>query len=202
MANCSFVTLLCNISRKNSAQVTHWFSSHQSRIQRLSSEYASQTCKTICARSRQEGKVSTKQIPMLSLRLPSDWLRGTDLAPPGGIHGTSISNESIPKSAVRVLDAARIRAEYRQKRARLQTDEADVHGGMSASKLPPSKKRRTNAGPTEAEKSGNILAKGKDHPTSTIEIQSGESLKHFNRYAFFAPLNPSTLKIECCFSQL
>ena len=126
--------------------------------------------------------------PILIHGLPSHRLRGTDLAPSSGIHGTSISTERIPKSAARVLDAARIRAEYRQKRARLKTDEAN--DGMSASKPPPPKKHRTNVGEADAGKSGKTLAKGKDKPVGMIEIQPGESLKHFNRCAFLALLHP------------
>ena len=97
----------------------------------------------------------------------------------------SISNERIPKSAARVLDAARIRADYRQKRARMQTDEADTNDRTSASKPPPpNKKRRTNAGAAEAEKGGKASGKGSGHTIGTIEIQHGESLKRFNRCAF------------------
>ncbi len=99
-----------------------------------------------------------------------------------------ISTEHIPKSAARVLDAARIRAEYRQKkRARMQMEGAadtnanDDHMG-GATKLSPHKRRRTDVG-AGAEKS-KVLAKGKEHhpvDTQAIEIQPGESLKHFNR---------------------
>jgi hypothetical protein len=115
-------------------------------------------------------------------------IRGADLAPPGGnSNGTGgISTERIPKSAARVLDAARIRAEYRKKRAWLQNEGADakdVHTSGAISKPPPPKKRRTDAGAgTGAEKS---RAKGKGHPVDTIEIKPGESLKHFNRYRLF-----------------
>lgn len=118
----------------------------------------------------------------------SHWPRGTDLAPSSASIGTSISTERIPKSAARVLDAARIRAEFRQKRARSRIDDADANNDKSALKPPPPppppKKRRTNASAGDAEKSGEALTKGKDRPIGTIEIQPGESLKHFNRYAF------------------
>ena len=94
-----------------------------------------------------------------------------------------------------MLDAARIRTEYRQqKRARQLIDGADAKGDVGTSKAPPPKKRRMNALASEAGKSGKLLEKGKDHPAGTIEIQPGESLKHFNRYAFtsfgFPPPNP------------
>jgi len=109
--------------------------------------------------------------------------RGADLAPLGGNSG--ISTERIPKSVARVLDAARIRAKYREKRTRLHVEEeANTHNDMDTSKLPPTKKRRTDAA-AGTEKSKGLAAKGKgkgkDQSNGTIEIQPGESLKHFNR---------------------
>lgn len=87
-----------------------------------------------------------------------------------------------------MLDAAKIRAEYRQKRARLQIEGADTNDErerISASKPPPRKKRRMDATGAGAEKKGGAPAKAKgkvkDLPVDTIEIQPGESLKHFNR---------------------
>ncbi|KAI0303497.1 hypothetical protein B0F90DRAFT_1626588 [Multifurca ochricompacta] len=91
--------------------------------------------------------------------------RGTDFAPSGG-GNNSLSTEGIPKSISRVLDAAKIRAEYRHKRARL---EEVVNKGDSP---PLTKKRRTSAA------LGAVAKKGKHN---MIEIQPGESLKHFNR---------------------
>jgi hypothetical protein len=102
----------------------------------------------------------------------------------------SISTERIPKSAARVLDAARIRAEYKQKkRARMQMDGGapdanDDHGHTSgAPKPPPHKKRRTDAGTVVEKRRGVLTTKEKHHlvDTQAIEIQPGESLKHFNR---------------------
>lgn len=124
-------------------------------------------------------------------RPPSHFIRGADLAPPGNTgNGAGISTERIPKSAARVLDAAKIRAEYRQKRARLQIEAADTTNDererISAPKPPPRKKRRTDAAGAGTEKKGRApamaKAKGeKNLPVDTIEIQPGESLKHFNR---------------------
>ncbi|KAI0293389.1 hypothetical protein BC826DRAFT_1015225, partial [Russula brevipes] len=112
--------------------------------------------------------------------------RGADLAPPSGNNRTGISTERIPKSAARVLDAARIRAEYRQKRGRQETDANDNDPG--APKRPPSKKRRMDAG-AGGDESKVLRKKGTDGPNgTTIQIQSGESLKHFNRCAFFFPV--------------
>ncbi|KAI9456282.1 hypothetical protein BJY52DRAFT_1277242 [Lactarius psammicola] len=85
---------------------------------------------------------------------------------------TALSTESIPKSISRVLDAARIRAEYRQKkRARRLEEDARDGGdvvGADAPTLAKAKKRRRSAADSGVDK-------------STIEIQPGESLKHFNR---------------------
>jgi len=60
---------------------------------------------------------------------------------------------------------------------------------MSTSKPSPTKKRRTDV--AAGTKKSKILAakgKGKDPSTGAIEIQPGESLKHFNRCVHF-PLN-------------
>jgi len=95
--------------------------------------------------------------------------KSTDLAPPG-----AGSTEGIPKSVSRVLDAARIRAEYRQKkRARRDGDDtADADA-------PTTLKRRRRAA-TEDSDARSKSTKAQQEAT-TIEIQPGESLKHFNR---------------------
>ncbi|KAH9056679.1 hypothetical protein EDB87DRAFT_1204468 [Lactarius vividus] len=50
--------------------------------------------------------------------------RGADLVPPGASNSTTLSTQGIPKSISRVLDVARVRAEYRQtKRARQLEDD-------------------------------------------------------------------------------
>ena len=113
---------------------------------------------------------------------PSYFLRGTDLAPPGA-GSTALSTEGIPKSVSRVLDAAKIRAEYRQKkRARLH----EVDGGVDApTTLAKAKNRRRAAADSGV---GDKAA-----TTATIEIRPGESLKHFNRCAFTCERrNPSS----------
>ena len=81
-----------------------------------------------------------------------------------------------------MLDAAKIRAEYRQKRARLEADANDDGDGSA----PTSKKRRT--GPPQAGggaivngKGGKGKLKEREKETMVIEIQPGESLKAFNR---------------------
>ncbi|KAH9174191.1 hypothetical protein EDB89DRAFT_1904681 [Lactarius sanguifluus] len=95
--------------------------------------------------------------------------RGADLSPPSAGNGTTLSTEGIPKSISRVLEAARIRAEYRQKKRARQLEEGAHDGGDGdAPTLAKGKKRRRAAADSNAGK-------------STIEIQPGESLKHFNR---------------------
>jgi len=69
-----------------------------------------------------------------------------------------------------VLDAARIRAEYRQKKRARRLEEDTRDGDADAPTLAKAKKRRRAAADSDAGK-------------STIEIQPGESLKHFNRCA-------------------
>ncbi|KAH8991129.1 hypothetical protein EDB86DRAFT_3244765 [Lactarius hatsudake] len=97
--------------------------------------------------------------------------RGADLAPPDAGSSTTLSTEGIPKSISRVLDAARIRAEYRQKKRARQLEGGGAHDGDDdgAPTLAKGKRRRRVAADSDAGKS------------STIGIQPGESLKHFNR---------------------
>ena len=123
------------------------------------------------AREQQRKERSELTLKLLS---PSYFPRGTDLAPPGGGGSTALNTEGIPKSVSRVLDAARIRAEYRQKkRTRLEEDD-----GADASK----KRHHAAANPDVGDKA------------TTIEIQPGESLRHFNRYALFCSFVPPSNK--------
>ena len=108
-----------------------------------------------------------------------------------------VSTEHISKSASRVLDAAKIRAEYKQKkRARMEggVDDANDHDGHmgGASKPPPPppphKKHRMDARAGAGAEKSRVLTKtkGKEHhhlldTQASIEIQPGESLKHFNQ---------------------
>ncbi|KAI9511333.1 hypothetical protein F5148DRAFT_1009640 [Russula earlei] len=132
--------------------------------------------------------------------------RGADLAPSSGNSRTGISTERIPKSAARVLDAARIHAEYRQKRARLRIEEGGAENDIDASKAPPVKKRRTDAAAaaaaaaaeTEKGQKALALAEGRDRrdPNGAVEIQPGESLKHFDRRVedYMRPLVRSAMR--------
>jgi hypothetical protein len=111
----------------------------------------------------------------------SHFPRGADLAPLGYQgRNRSLANETIPKSALRVLDAAKIRAEYRQKRKLLEADANDDDG-------PTSKKRRTTrqaatGGDTSMNGKGSKgKGKGSRGETTTIKIHPGESLRAFNR---------------------
>lgn len=120
------------------------------------------------AREQQRKERSELTFKLLS---PSYFPRGTDLAPPGGGSSTVLSTEGIPKSVSRVLDAVRIRAEYRQKkRTRLIEEDGDADA---------SKKRHRAAANSDV---GN--------KATTIEIQPGESLRHFNRCALFCSFVP------------
>ncbi|KAH8991143.1 hypothetical protein EDB86DRAFT_3046507 [Lactarius hatsudake] len=94
--------------------------------------------------------------------------RGADLPPPGAGNGTTLSTEGIPKSISRVLEAARIRAEYRQKK-RARRLEDGAHDGGDGDAPTPAKGRKRRR-----------VAVDSDTGKSTIEIQPGESLKHFN----------------------
>ncbi|KAH9977299.1 hypothetical protein BGW80DRAFT_1288485 [Lactifluus volemus] len=100
--------------------------------------------------------------------------RGADLAPLGHQgRNRGLADESIPKSVLRVLDAAKIRAEYRQKRKLPEAkanDDDDDDG-------PTSKKRRRT---TRRLRRG-LKGKGSRGETMAIKIQPGESLRAFNR---------------------
>jgi hypothetical protein len=62
---------------------------------------------------------------------------------------------------------------------------------MNTSKPLQRKKCRTKAEAGETEKGGKVSTKGGNLPVDTVEIQHGESLKHFDRYAFLAFSLPS-----------
>ena len=81
-----------------------------------------------------------------------------------------------------MLNAANIRAEYRQKK-RARRD-ADDHADAPTT-LASAKKRRRRAGTEDTDAAGSKSIKAQQEATTTIEIQPGESLKHFNRCAFF-----------------
>src|SRR6266404_4682152 len=125
-------------------------------------------------------QVSTDFKPCSPMPSLSNFPRGTDLAPPGAGDGTKLSTEGIPKSVSRVLDAARIRAEYRAKKRARVLEEGDTrHGDADDPTLPKAKKRRhVVAEDSDAGKSTKASEKA-----TGIEIQPGESLRHFNRCA-------------------
>ena len=80
-----------------------------------------------------------------------------------------------------MLEAAKIRAEYRQKkRARRDGDGDDDDTPTSLAKA---KKRRLRVDGAKDSNVGGKSTKTQQEAT-TIEIQPGESLKHFNRFAF------------------
>ncbi|THH19124.1 hypothetical protein EW146_g2000 [Bondarzewia mesenterica] len=87
--------------------------------------------------------------------------RGRGLAPAG-----NISNEGILKSIARILNAVKIREEFKEKK---RAAAYDAEGGHA-------KKRRKQAG--EEDKTAGPGQK-------SISIQPGESLAHFNRSVSF-----------------
>ncbi|KAF9220521.1 hypothetical protein BS17DRAFT_714383 [Gyrodon lividus] len=91
-----------------------------------------------------------------SVREQGKALRDTDLAPK-----TAIEHEPIPKSVSRVLDAGRIRREYREKQRKLDGDNDEDN--------PRRKKRRHD----EADVT--------DGATKALKIKLGETVAHFNK---------------------
>lgn len=95
-------------------------------------------------------------------------IRGKDIAPSG-----NLSTEGIPKSISRILDAAKIREEFKQRK---RTALDDPSGGSSR----PKKKRKQGVDePSEKDTTASNV-KGKEKATE-IKIQPGETLAHFNR---------------------
>ncbi|CCM02150.1 uncharacterized protein FIBRA_04228 [Fibroporia radiculosa] len=78
--------------------------------------------------------------------------------PPGALH--AIDHEEMPKGAARILNAAKVQAEYRMKRKRTPDEGAADSGSI------PRKKRKSAA---------------EDARGQTMKIQPGESMTHFNR---------------------
>ncbi|RDB15266.1 hypothetical protein Hypma_004829 [Hypsizygus marmoreus] len=90
--------------------------------------------------------------------------QGADLAP----SKQSLSNEPIPKSLARVLNAAHVREEWKIKKRKLEED-----GESKAD----SKRRKLADG-----KMGSAKGRGKEKEvTSKLTIKPGESMQHFNR---------------------
>lgn len=83
------------------------------------------------------------------------FIRGSDLAPATAV----LSKEPIPKSVARVLNAAKVQEEWREKKRK---SEEDPSGQPKDRK----KRRKTS----------------EDAGEDTMKIHPGESLGHFNRY--------------------
>lgn len=79
--------------------------------------------------------------------------RGIDLAPQ-----KSLADEPIPKSVSRVLDSARIRREYREKKRK--SDDCD-------NDIPQGKRRRQHV--------------NNEGDEGTLKIKPGETIAHFNK---------------------
>ncbi|KAG5640902.1 hypothetical protein DXG03_006687 [Asterophora parasitica] len=85
--------------------------------------------------------------------------KGEDLAP----SKDSLSNEPIPKALSRVLNAAKVREEWRDKKRKLEDG-----GGIQGEK-----RRRLDDGAKGKRKEAQVTAK--------LTIKPGESIQHFNR---------------------
>jgi hypothetical protein len=100
--------------------------------------------------------------------------RGSDYAPSSNQSSKqAISSEGIPKSAARVLNAAHVRQEWREKKRKLESGEDIGERDRNG------KKRRVDG-------SGDAKGKTMAHHDSktknkSLGIQPGESLGHFNR---------------------
>jgi hypothetical protein len=137
-----------------------------------------------CASNKEKKGQHTRRWLITPHAYVSHFPRGADLAPLGHQgRNRGLANETIPKSVLRVLDAAKIRAEYRQKCKLL---EADANGDDG----PTSKKRRTTrpaatGGDTSMNAKGS-KGKGKEskEEKAMIKTQPGESLRAFNRCVF------------------
>lgn len=125
----------------------------------------------------------------LGVSFPSrahELLRGANLAPS---KSDGISHESIPKSAMRVLQAAQIRAEH-AKRKRENPDEDDGRSGKR-------RKQDGAAGKAKAKAKDNAEGNGKGE----MKILPGESLAHFNRcvplgHVLFIVILTSSSRVE------
>ena len=80
----------------------------------------------------------------------------------------ALSNEAIPKSAARVLNAAKIQEEWKKRKS----SEDDGSGGK------PRKRQKTDE---DMGSSGRAKGKAAKH---SLKILPGESLAHFNRYVY------------------
>ncbi|KAL0061236.1 hypothetical protein AAF712_011939 [Marasmius tenuissimus] len=104
--------------------------------------------------------------PTANFILPS-FRRGHDLAPSKSqLSGTHLKEEAIPKSAARVLNALKIREDYR-KRKREGGDGDEDTGGRQGKKRKKTKAKGTGDAEVEKGAVGGILP--------------GESLEHYNK---------------------
>ncbi|RDX51375.1 hypothetical protein OH76DRAFT_1379201 [Lentinus brumalis] len=88
---------------------------------------------------------------------------GSDVAPGAK---KAIENEEIPKSVSRVLNAAKVRQEWAEKKRKGSEDDG----------AGPSRKRRKQSGTGDGDTGG-----GKQTQQTQLRIMPGESMAHFNR---------------------
>jgi hypothetical protein len=95
--------------------------------------------------------------------------RGTDRAPAK----QSLSSEAVPKSLSRVLNASKIREEWKTKKRKLQED-GDIKRA---------ERKRRKLGDVEVGYSQSTKGKAKvEQTTSRWKIKPGEPIQHFNRF--------------------
>lgn len=101
------------------------------------------------------------QIMLLILR------RGSDRAP----EKQALSNEAIPKSVARVLNAFQVQKDFQMRKRKLDDDSQNSRGD----------KRRKVADSDKGKKSTDTTRSSTKTTKSTLTIQPGESIQHFNR---------------------
>jgi len=90
---------------------------------------------------------------------------------PPGVR-SSIDNEDIPKGAARILNAAKVQEEFRNKKRKQPDDSITDHDGSREAII--RKKRRKD------DKGGGASGSAEERK-GDIKIQPGESMAHFNR---------------------
>ncbi|KAI0832044.1 hypothetical protein BC628DRAFT_579095 [Trametes gibbosa] len=102
---------------------------------------------------------------------------GADLVP--GVR-RAIEDEDIPKSAVRVLNAAKIQQDWAEKKRKRQ-DEHPTSGIGGEDAAGPSRKKRKGLPGGDGQGQAEVNRGGGGSGGTTLRIQPGESMAHFNR---------------------
>lgn len=107
--------------------------------------------------------------------------RGSDQTPSSSqTQKQAVSSEGIPKSVARVLHAAQVRQEWREKKRKFESGEdTGEHGGKG--------KRRRVDGNTNTKDKVKVKGHHDTKESNVMAIKPGESLGHFNRCVFSIP---------------